>query len=393
VTAPTHFTSHADLLRRLQPGSMPLGGVVVPSIRPAEHLRFAMSLAADLGVPIVVLCSGLCLPRAVVELAKTIRGARCTAIDMVSLKAYANMPAFATETERFADATDGAYGDLSLKRNLGLLIGRLAGWRTLLFLDDDMTGLSAAKVRRAAGALGECVAAGMPARDFPDNSVVCHARRRFAGAAQDVFVSGSALVVNVDTADSFFPAVYNEDWLFLAPHLDRRTVTSGGPSHQKPYYPFDSPDRAVRQEFGDVLAEGLIGHLHTGGLAVLPSRKDWARFLSERADVIAAGLAGCRENKLNPMARDAAKALAEADQRRRAIEATTLVDYLEAWRSDLTTWRRHIRTLESVGSLDKALAELGLQASALTTDSALRRWRSYDDRLLDVMLEGVSSPA
>lgn len=390
MTAPTHYASHADLLRRPQPGSTPLGGIVVPSIRPAEHLRFALGLAADLGVPIVVLCSGRCLPRDVVELAATTTGARCTAIDMVSPKAHA-MPAFATEAEVFAEATDGAYGDLSLKRNLGLLIGRLAGWRTLLFLDDDMIDLSAAKVRRAAGSLGDFVAAGMPARDFPDNSVVCHARRRFAGAAQDVFVSGSALVVNVETADSFFPGIYNEDWLFLAPQLDRRLVTSGGPSGQKPYYPFDSPDRAMRQEFGDVLAEGLIGHLHEGGLAELPTRKYWAAFLSRRAEVIAAGVAGCSRNKDNPMARDALLALEWAEKTRSGIEAGTLVDYLEAWRSDLTIWQEHIHGLTSVGSLAKALAELGLGGSALTASGPSRRWRSHDDQLLDVMLEGVSS--
>jgi hypothetical protein len=307
------------------------------------------------------------------------------------MQALATMPTFATETGGFLDATDGAYGDLSLKRNLGLLIGRLAGWGTLLFLDDDMIGLSAAKVRRAAGSLDTFTAAGMPAREFPDNSVVCHARRRFAGAAQDVFVSGSALVVNVDTADSFFPAVYNEDWLFLAPQLDRRLVTSGGPSGQIPYYPFDSPDRAVRQEFGDVLAEGLIGHLHEGGLAELPTKKYWAAFLSRRAEVIAAGVAGCRRNKDNPMARDALLALEWAEKTRSGIAAGTLVDYLEAWRSDLVIWQDHIRGLTSVGSLAKALAELGLGGSALTASGPSRRWPSHDDQLLDVMREGVSS--
>jgi hypothetical protein len=391
VTAPTQYTSHASLLRPFQRGSLPLGGIVVPAIRPAEHLRFALGLAAELGAPIVVLCSGLCVPREVVELAATIPGARCTAIDMVSLKAYANMPALLTETECFVDATDGAYGDLSLKRNLGLLIGCMAGWKTLLFLDDDMIGLSAGKVRRVAGALQHCAAAGMPATAFPDNSVVCHARRRFAGESQGVFVSGSALVVNVTTADSFFPAVYNEDWLFLAPHLDQRTVTSGGPSQQKPYYPFDSPDRATRQEFGDVLAEGLIGHLHTGTLGELPSRKYWATFLSRRAEVIAAGLAGCRENKHNPMARDATKALEKAEEARSTIDTATLMDYLEAWRSDLTIWRGHIQELEPVGGLEKALTELGLRASALTTECPPRRSRSHDDRILDVVVGEVSS--
>ena len=324
---------------------------------------------------------------------------------MVSLRFYANMPTFATEklvnampsfaTEEFADAIGGAYGDLSLKRNLGLLIGRMAGWKTLLFVDDDIIGLSAAKVRRVAGALENFAAAGMPATEFPDNSVVCHARRRFVGGEpQDVFVSGSALAVNVETADSFFPAVYNEDWLFLAPHLDRRSVTSGGPSGQKPYYPFGSPARATRQEFGDVLAEGLIGHLHTGTLERLPTRRYWAAFLSRRADLIAASVAGCHDNKQSPIARDAIRALDEAEKARSVIEPIELVQYLEAWQSDLTDWRRHIQRFTTVGSLEKALGELGLLDSAMSVRGASRRrkaGKSRNNSTLAVAMGEVSS--
>jgi hypothetical protein len=337
----------------------------------------------------VILCSGRSLPYDLVEQAKAI-DARCTSIDMVGLKAYAGMPIF--ETERFECATDGSYGDLSLKRNLGLLIGRMAGWKTVLFLDDDIAGLSVNKVRRVVSALEHCAVAGMPATDFPDNSVVCHARRRFtSGETQDVFVSGSALAVDVERANSFFPSVYNEDWMFLAPHLDRRSVTSGYHSEQKPYYPFDSTDRAVRQEFGDVLAEGLVGHLHTGNLEELPTRKYWASFLARRADIIADGVDGCYANKHNPMARDAIKALEGAERKRSMIETTALMQYLVAWKADLLMWKKHIDGVTSVGRLGKALAELGLQGSALTNDRTSRRQKAKGVQLLDVTVRKVSS--
>lgn len=391
MIAPTHYASHAELLRPLRPGKLSLGGIIVPATRPATELIPTLVLGASLNVPIVVLCSGHALPYEVIDQAARVDGAQCTAIDMFSLSLYDDMPPFETQTDQFAEAIGGAYGDLSLKRNLGLLIGRLAGWTTLLFLDDDIVGLSPTKVRRAVGALEHLAVVGMPATEFPDNSVVCHARRRFGvGQHQGVFISGSALTVNVETANSFFPSVYNEDWLFLAPHLDRRLVTSGATSRQKPYYPFDSPDRAVRQEFGDVLAEGLIGHLHTGTLARLPSHKYWAAFLSKRAALIAASIEGCNKRKQNPMARDAMKALKEAEKSRSLIETNTLVEYLDAWQSDLSAWRGHIRQFNPVGSMEKALAELGLLGSALTTEPARGR-KSCSDRTLDVTVGGVSS--
>ena len=308
---------------------------------------------------------------------------------MVSLRFSTGMPAF--KTEDFAEAIGGAYGDLSLKRNLGLLIGHLAGWKALLFLDDDIFGLSPRKVRRAVGSLRHFAAVGMPATQFPDNSVVCHARRRFAGDTQDVFVSGSALAVDVEMPTSFFPAVYNEDWMFLAPHLDKRSVTFGHPSRQRPYYPFDSPDRAVRQEFGDVVAEGLIGHLHTGDLAKPPSRRDWATFLARRADVIEAGLRGCEANWHNPMARDAMEALLHAQKALSAIKAAELVAYVRAWQADLDTWRDHTGRKASVGGLKQALDALGLRLLALTTDGAPRRRGLKDAPLLDAAAAEVSS--
>jgi hypothetical protein len=369
VSAPPQFSTHADLLQPFRSGSLPLGGIVVPATRPAAEQMAAVKLGAGLDVPVLVLCSGHARPYEVIGLASQVPGAHCGAVDMVTLKSYADMPKF--DTEEFPDAIVGSYGDLSLKRNLGLLIGRLAGWKTLLFLDDDIYGLQAAKVRRTVGALGHFTAVGMPATDFPDNSVVCHARRCFVPQEkQDVFVSGSALAVKLDGADSFFPAVYNEDWLFFAPQLDRRTVTRNGAVKQKPYYPFDSPERAVRQEFGDVLAEGLVGYLHDSRLGRGPSTVYWRSFLRSRADLINTAIAECRVNKRNPAARDAIQSLEEAAVARSEIKTAMLDDYMSAWRSDLKVWRDYLRGRSALGGLDKALADLGLLGSTMWTPKA-----------------------
>jgi hypothetical protein len=117
-------------------------------------------------------------------------------------------------TADIPEATDTRVGDLSLKRNVGLLLAHLVGWRGVLFLDDDIRDLSPRTVLRAAGALRPGWATGMIAEDFPDNSVVCHALR-LSGAPQGVFVSGSALAVDTTT---------------VAPSF-RRSTTRTGCSH------------------------------------------------------------------------------------------------------------------------------------------------------------------
>jgi hypothetical protein len=203
--------------------------------------------------------------------------------------------------------------------------------------------------------------------------VVCHARRQFVGGErQDIFVSGSAMAVNLTASDTFFPPVYNEDWLFFAPLIDGYGVAKSGSVRQLPYYPFDSPERAGKQEFGDVLAEGLMGHLHGGSLDALPSKRYWGHFISARARLIEAAAAGCRKMiSTSPAAKDAITALRSASEVLAKIDGDLLIDYVGAWQSDLLRWRDYRRRARPVHSLEKALAELGLLGSVLIGEGGL----------------------
>jgi hypothetical protein len=351
--ASVHYRFHGRLLVPLRPGTAALDGIVVPASRSAENLRPAFRLGAALGAPVVVMCSRAARPGAVAAVAGDVPGARVATVDLAG-HVVPRFPRFATSG--FADAFVGSHGDLSLKRNLGLLVGRAAGWRTMLFLDDDIIGLRPGPIARAVDGLEHHAAVGMPAQNFPDNSVVCHARRFVPDSRQGVFVSGSALAVRLDRADSFFPDVYNEDWLFLAPHLDRRDVAAGRPVGQLPYQPFAMADRATAEEFGDVLGEGLVGHLHHGSLGRPPSAGYWRTFLEKRARFIAEAAAACAaQAPERPAARDALRALGRAENTRAKIRPAQLTDYVAAWLDDLRRWRDFISGVPRLGTLEAAL--------------------------------------
>lgn len=354
-----HYSSHGDLLQPARDGRLPLGAIVVPAARAAANLGTVLRLGADLGVPVVVLCSVDAAPDEVLRLADR-AGASCTVVDL----AEPVDPGFpALETSHFGEAIVGSHGDLSLKRNLGLALGRACRWSTLLFLDDDIRGVAPVLVRRAVGTLRAHAAAGMPATAYPDNSMVCHARR-LGGAEQDVFVSGSALAVRLDgdRPGSFFPEVYNEDWLFLAPFLEDRQVARVGSVRQTRYDPFAEPLRAGGEEFGDVLAEGLVGALHAGPAEPATHADYWAGFLQRRAEFIAAAADGCRRSG-HPAAARAVRALAVAEQARGRLSAAVLADYVCAWRADLRRWREYISGIAPRGDLPAALDALGLSAT------------------------------
>lgn len=354
-----HYSTHASVLSRPSvTGRDRLNGIVVSAARPAAYSASALRLGADLGVPVVLLCSHKANPNDAVALAETIGNVEAVVIDL-SAESDVGLPRF--RTSAFRQARQGALGDLSRKRNLGLLLGKLAGWRSLLFLDDDIYGWDLAKVDHAVTALDRHTAVGMPALSYPDNSIVCHAHR-LVEPTQDVFVSGSALIVDVQRADTFFPEIYNEDWLFLAPYVEQGRVGAVGSVTQLRYDPFAKPMRAADQEFGDVLAEGLMGYLHSGLLNPPPPIEYWVAFLEARVAFIEETMVGCLRASLDGKASSPLPALDEAARACSELSAASLVDYVDAWLADLGSWRTFVSELPSLGRLDSAVHGLELPA-------------------------------
>jgi len=336
----------------------PIDSVVVPAARTADHLGPAGRLAAELGAQCVALCSREARAGAVVERVDA-------AVEAIDLPLDYHHPLLELTTSRAVELTSSRLGDLSTKRNLALLLARLAGWRTVLFLDDDIVEVRPDTVRSASRYLGAATAVGFPVTDFPDNSVVCHARR-LAGECQDVFVSGSALLVDTARVRSFFPRIYNEDWLFLLDDVWSGRVVRADPVRQLPYDPFADAGRAENEEFGELIAEGLMQLTRCARgdrRSVLQAAGDerwWrhARYCREadvgRTAALIDQQRGRREGS------DVLRALAAAGRRRDAIAASALAAYVRAWRSDRRRWAARIEDIPTVGSFRLALQWLGL---------------------------------
>jgi hypothetical protein len=328
--------THLDLLGTASAGpARRLDAIVVSAFRPAENLAEAMRLAAEVGCRLVALCSGAASAEDVLRAADKVAGLRHA---VVVVPPEYDHHVVELRTNAVAE-TAGGIGDLSAKRNLGLLISHLSGWQTVLFLDDDIRALTRDLVAKAVAALPTGGAVGMPAREFPDNSVVCHANRR-TGYQQDVFVSGSALVVDCAEIASFFPRIYNEDWMFMAPAVGRGAVTEVGSTRQLAYEPFADPELAGVQEFGNVVADGLMNLLHRDDLEVATSPAYWEEFLARRKEFIG-GIA----ERTAPEDHVVLAALASAERRRAGILPTELAAYVADWLRDLETWREAVARL------------------------------------------------
>lgn len=354
-----HRWTHRALLSYLPSGPGGIDAIVVPASRPAAYLLPAMEVAAGLGCEFVALCSGRVRQDEAAGLAAEVPDLSWTLV-AIDQKSGEGLLDFGTSD--FRQAALSAVGDLSRKRNLGLLLAHLAGWRRIMFLDDDIRDVSPRALRAVAAKLGPGRAVGMLATDFPDNSVVCHASR-LAGRRQDVFVSGSALAVDTTAIRSFFPEVYNEDWLFLHDAVRSRQVSAVGQVRQAPYRPYADRIRAVREEFGDLLAEGLMSLVHDRGELVVATRPAfWSQAIDQRVrllDQISEGLVK------RPHDRDripALRAVSAAQATLETFDGDVLARYVRRWRADVERWQWRLQKLPVAGSLKVAIQELELNA-------------------------------
>jgi pimeloyl-ACP methyl ester carboxylesterase len=351
-----HREDHTGLLAPFEQGSpRRVDAIVVPAGRTAGHLTDAAKLAYELRATLVVMRG----PDREVRHSDVSTalsewpGLRWYTVD-VGARATHPLLGFG----RPVSTKRRHLNLLSVKRNAALLLGRMLGWCAVLLLDDDIHGIDPDIVRAAASGLDEHQAVGLTVGDWPDNSVVCHANRR-AGGAQTVFVSGAALIVDCTRPFGFFPDLYNEDWVFLFDWLRERAVAALPGARQLTYDPYDEPGRVRRQEFGEVVGEGMVDLLHHEHTpSVLTTPEYWATFLCRRGRFIA-GVQERLSGVTDPG--DPVKAaLTAAEHARRAISPHACAQFVADYTRSGARWREQVDRLPVVAGFRAAAACLGL---------------------------------
>lgn len=361
--------THRELLGRpdrscsaqtARPPRAALDAIIVPAARTGGNLDQAFRLAREMNCWLAAICSHDLTAGQVRKMA--------TARSFESLVAVDLPPGYSHELLSFSttgwlerELPDACTytSNLSVKRNVGLLLSRLLGWRRIFFLDDDIRQLSGSDLRVPLSMLADrYTAVGLRVISFPDNSIACHAHRDTGGAQQDVFVSGSSLLVDTRRATGFFPALYNEDWLyFYAEASAGRLATADCGATQIAYDPYADPQRAAWQEFGDLLAEGLYGLLHGHARPGHATARYWTKFQEARAQFLR-DIRSLAERRAAPAS--LIESVVAAEKVLAQITPEMCARYIELWQRDLKRWRRRVRRLRRADSVSAALDQLGL---------------------------------
>ncbi|MFC3739458.1 hypothetical protein [Paractinoplanes deccanensis] len=334
-----HHGSHAHLLEEVDVAGLEatarLDAIIVPTAWPAGALRHAMEVGKAIGVPVVALCSRASAPEEALRLAGHLDAAVLTVgVDGTLARL---LPSF--DTDRLLRANGfGTTSDLSLKRNLGLVLARGLGWRRVLFLDDDIHVEEPEQLHRAAALVDRFRAVGLANSGYHDNSVVCHAYRA-VGGRQGTFIGGGAMIVDALRTESFHPSIYNEDWLYLLGDGVPFRAARAGTMRQRSYDPFANPARAAAEELGDTLAEGLFWLLDSGRNISTAQSAYWGDALFRRRgfiDLVIGELDGSAEHRRMRRSLEAARG------RSAAITHRLCEDFMEAWQADLERWRKFL---------------------------------------------------
>ena len=220
---PHHLGSHESLLA---PSSDPLrtgrgiDAIVVPTTRPPSNLDDVANLVRRLKCPLVTLHSPG--KPAADSAARHLPDLELIAIDVPD-KADLRLPRLLTSELLTGTPFARAFRPRAPSATWLSCSARCSVGRASLFLDDDITVVSAESVRRASGLLDVYHAVGFHNSGYPDNSVVCHAYRD-AGGEQESFVGAGALAVELsrNAIHSFLISTMTtgSSWL---------TVTGSGP--------------------------------------------------------------------------------------------------------------------------------------------------------------------
>ena len=309
-----------------------LDAIYVPSRGRNHYISNLLGSLSDFKTPIYLLpSSGDDLPQDITSVGANLRLLSFQELEFLWVvrqqKSQSN-PVFGVSDEHW---------DLPLKRNYALWHACKNRFHRILLLDDDIREVDSELLQAGTNALSQWDIVGLFVDSFPDTSVIGHVELS-AGEFVWPFLSGSCLFVQTDRPVGFFPQIYNEDWIFMAPEIAQGHVLSLGSVKQVPYDPFCDDSLSVFQEPGEIIGDGLFALLAVGDYERRLESTAWTELLSLRRSWLR-DLAGLVQGQ--PQCKMVEKALEKCEM----ISANDCVIFIEDWEHDRIRWERSLKEL------------------------------------------------
>lgn len=380
----------------------PIELIVVPQGRGPEHIKRAATLAHLADAALISMCSHNADFREVAKFLESMGDKaprRWYAVDVppgynptgLNLTAQNKIPLPARKEKGF---------NLAQKRNAAHAVGIMAEIEAMLAHDDDLL-IPLASLYSLQNMLYKRRIAGLENGGGRDRSVNQHANydilqyhvsallRSCIQGPPCGQLSGNSFAFNPQTAEGLNPnGIYNEDLRFVRRNMHNNQAGFAPKKYfQDEYDPYANPDRARREVFGDIFADGLHNQLamHYYDPDVVYLKEYWDEMKNERwkQDVKQIKSIGQRRNPeyanymavwgdedtyFNPMPAEQAvpmrNALMADLEVTEALEGRDFVEYYHADDEDFVEGERWKASLPVEKNLGNALARIGLTSFA-----------------------------
>jgi glycosyltransferase involved in cell wall biosynthesis len=175
---------------------------------------------------------------------------------------------------------------LGYVRNYAIILAKTLDFERVLFMDDDIIIKDVNIIKEMMKLLDNADFVGAKISGMPDDSVVGYIMREL-GMKPYEFLSGGFLAFNLDSVSECFLNYYNEDWIWLFLHKPKVKLVKYGEVHQLPFNPFENAvERALQQEFGEILVDGVKKAIESKNNAALTDVPFWNRIVEKRSYLI-----------------------------------------------------------------------------------------------------------
>ena len=173
---------------------------------------------------------------------------------------------------------------LGYARNYAIILAKIFGFEQVLFMDDDIIVEDVDLIFRMFDKLNNADFVGAEIKGMPDLSVVDFIMQKI-GLEPYRFMSGGFLAFNLNSVSEYFLNYYNEDWIWLFLHEPKAKLVKYGEVYQLPYDLFkNAVEKALKQEFGEILVEGVIKATTKSDFTLLNNNTFWQKIIKNQKD-------------------------------------------------------------------------------------------------------------
>lgn len=232
--------------------------------------------------------------------------------------------------------------NLGFIRNYALMLSKGLGYNKVLFMDDDIVVKDINIIKIMLKKLDSADFVGAKITGMPDDSIVGHLMRACGGEYYE-FLCGGFLAIDLNSVSEYFLNYYNEDqiWLFL--HKPTVRFETYGEVEQQGQLTFrNAKVKALKQEFGEILEEGVEEAFTRRDFTLLVKEDFWKEICDIRIDYLNSLQELPVGKKIESVATNVHKSLMDYHAN---VSYDTFTNVFDKYLNDLDLWRTTLNIL------------------------------------------------